>query len=288
MSVTVTTNEQPVPDNAPDAATAPYGIAPPVAEAATPQARAERVWVWPITAMTFILGMFIALAMKSEKLVFVRDAPASNVSGVVAAYQALKVTESRDRLRIEELQNQNAKLMNSSSSVSGLFQKQLTEAQFLAGVTKVTGPGVVVTLTDSNKRPPANLPGALATDLTNMYIVHDVDIQRVLNELRAGGAESLAVNDQRVVATTAVRCVGPAIQVNGVPLTPPFRITAIGDAKSLNTTLLLPGGLGEQIKSADPAMLTVVQSPKLTLPAYAGFQPHYAKPVVDGGSKSAD
>jgi uncharacterized protein YlxW (UPF0749 family) len=256
-------------------------LAEPPSSAHDSEAVAAQRWVWPITAMTFILGIFIALAVKSEKLVLVRDTPASNLGGLWNAYQALKVTESRDRLRIDELQTENAKLLNSSSNVSSLFQKQLNEAQFLAGVTKVAGPGIIVTLRDSNKRPPTNLPTALATDLTNMYIIHDVDIQRVLNELRAGGAEALAVNDQRIVATTSVRCVGPAIQVNGVPLTPPFRIAAIGDSASLSTTLQLPGGIGEVLKAADPAMLSVSQMPKLVLPSYAGFQSRYAKPVQE-------
>lgn len=229
--------------------------------------------------MTFVLGMFVALAMKTEKIALVRDAPSSNLSGMVAAYHTLEQTVSKQQSRILELQIQNNKLVNDQGAVGGQLTKQLNEAQFLAGLTKVKGPGVVVTLNDSSKRPPASLPSALTTSLTSDYIIHDVDIQRVLNELRAGGAEALAVNDQRVVATTAVRCVGPAIQVNGVPQTPPFRIRAIGDPQSLATTLWLPGGIGDILKGTDPAMIGVEQKSKLVLPAYAGFETRFAKPV---------
>jgi uncharacterized protein YlxW (UPF0749 family) len=155
----------------------------------------------------------------------------------------------------------------------------LIEDQFLAGLTKVEGPGIVVTLRDSAKQPPADLPNSIEDSLTSMYIVHDVDIERVLNELRAGGAEALAVNDQRVVATTSVRCVGPAIQVNGVPQTPPFRISAIGDSQSLAKVLALPRGIGDMLRSADPAMIAIEQKQKLVLPAYAGFESRYAKPL---------
>lgn len=280
MNVTVTSSEQPVREQ-------PGESVAPLEPMEGTASKAVKRWVWPITAMTFVLGMFIALAMKSEKLFLARDTPASNVAGLLAAYQTLRVTESRDRLRIAELQSENSKLLDNRSSVSDLFSKQLTESQFLAGVTKVAGPGIVVVLADSSKRPPANLPSQIATDLTNAYIIHDVDIQRVLNELKAGGAEALAVNDQRVVATTAVRCVGPAIQVNGVPLTPPFRISAIGDPRSLATTLQLPGGVGELLKSTDPTMLTVVQAQKLLLPAYAGYQSHFAKPVSETSGKGS-
>ena len=236
-------------------------------------------WVWPITAMTFVLGMFIALAIKTEKIVLVRDAPSSNVTGIIAAYHALEQTVTKQQGRIRELQTENDKLADDQGRVGSRLASHLTEAQFLAGLTKVEGPGVVVTLRDSAKRPPANLPGGLTTDLTNMYIVHDVDIQRLLNELKAGGAEALAVNDQRIVATTAVRCVGPAIQVNGVPQTPPFRISAIGDSQSLASTLALPGGIKEILRSTDPEMISIDQKQKLILPAYAGFESRYAKPL---------
>jgi uncharacterized protein YlxW (UPF0749 family) len=223
--------------------------------------------------------MFIALAIKSEKIILQRDAPSSNLTGVIAAYHALEQTVTKQQSRIRELQTEYDKLLEDKGRDKGQIASQLYDAQFLAGLTKVEGPGVVVTLRDSEKRAPNNLPSGLTTDLTNMYIIHDVDIQRVLNELRAGGAESLAINDQRVVAITSVRCVGPAIQVNGVPQTPPFRISAIGDEKSLAATLALPGGIGEMLRSTDPEMITIEQKPKLILPAYAGFESRYAKPL---------
>lgn len=227
--------------------------------------------------MTFVLGMFIALAMKTEKLVLVSDSPSSNLAGIVKAYQSLKQTVNGQQARIQQLQNELTKATSDTGS-DGQITKQLTEARFLAGLTKVSGPGVVVTLNDSDKRPPSNLPNAISNDLTSMYIIHDVDIQRVLNELRAGGAEALSINDQRVVATTSVRCVGPAIQVNGVPLTPPFRICAIGEPQSLDTTLKLPGGIGEMLRSTDASMMSVIEKPSMVLPAYAGVQTRYAKP----------
>ena len=242
-------------------------------------------WVWPITAMTFVLGMFIALAVKSEKIAPEHGGPSSNVSSIVAAYKSLKTTVESQQMRIEKLQNDLAKAAGDRSP-NGQMVKQLEEARFLAGLTKVRGPGIIVTLKDSAKRPPANLPNALNNDLTSMYIIHDVDIQRVLNELRAGGAEALAVNDQRVVATTSVRCVGPAVQVNGVPLAPPFEIKAIGDAANLDSTLKLPGGIGEMFRSTDPAMLSVVERQKIELPAYAGGQARYAMPVESDSSTS--
>lgn len=91
----------------------------------------------------------------------------------------------------------------------------------LAGTVAMTGPGVVVTLNDSSRQPesPAD---------AGAYRIHDSDIQLVVNALLAAGAEALAINDNRVVSTTAVRSAGDTIVVNFRPLAPPYRIAAIG------------------------------------------------------------
>lgn len=94
-----------------------------------------------------------------------------------------------------------------------------------AGTLPMEGPGVVVTLSDSDReaRDPA-YRGALS--------VHDVDLQLVVNALWAAGAEAVAVNGQRLVATSPIRAAGETITVNFRPLVPPYEVRAIGaDAK---------------------------------------------------------
>ena len=67
-----------------------------------------------------------------------------------------------------------------------------------------------------------------------MYIIHDEDLLRVLNELCAAGAEAISINDQRIVATTEVRCAGPTVSVNNVRSAPPYVIKAIGNPKKFD------------------------------------------------------
>ena len=139
------------------------------------------------------------------------------------------------------------------------------------------GPGVVVTLTDSKKRLPQNM----SLGMTPPNIIHDTDINQVVNELKAAGAEAIAVNDQRLVATSSVRTAGPTLLINFVPTAPPFVIQAIGDPKTLAAAMNLPGGMGSQLKAYDPAMFSVREAGTLTLPAYSGRnEPRYAKPLV--------
>ncbi len=139
----------------------------------------------------------------------------------------------------------------------------LTEAQLLAGLTPVQGPGIIVTLRDSKK-----LALHMPTGFAPPNIIHDTDIAAVVNELQAAGAEAISINGQRLVATSAVRCVGPDVMVNFMPLAAPFVIKAIGSPATLLAKVNLPGGITTQIRTYDPAMLSVQTAETLTLPAY--------------------
>ena len=91
------------------------------------------------------------------------------------------------------------------------------------GLTAVTGPGVTVILDDAPASVAAN---GIEPDL---LVVHQQDIQAVVNALWSGGAEAMTIQDQRVISTTAVKCVGNTVVLHGIPYAPPYRIRAIGD-----------------------------------------------------------
>jgi len=93
-----------------------------------------------------------------------------------------------------------------------------------AGLAPVTGRGLVVTLNDA-PRDAARPPGARPDDL----VVHQQDVQAVVNALWAGGAEAMMLMDQRVISTSAVRCVGNTLILQGRVYSPPFTVAAIGD-----------------------------------------------------------
>lgn len=168
--------------------------------------------------------------------------------------------------------------------VSGQAKQQETEledrAYLLAGLTPVQGPGVIATLTDSKKRLPTMPAGIQPPNL-----IHDTDINQVINELKAAGAEAISVNGQRLVTTSAIRTAGPTMLVNNTPQTPPYVIKAIGAPKTLVGALNLRGGGADQLKRFDPAMFSIQQAQTLTLPAYSGSgEPRYAKPVSAGAA----
>ena len=114
----------------------------------------------------------------------------------------------------------------------------LERAEILAGLVKVKGQGVVITLADSTD---TNIP-------VEAGLVHDTDLMAIVNELRAAGAEAISVNGQRIISTTAIRCVGPTIQINEVKVASPFHIKAIGDAKYLESALNIKNGIVDNFK----------------------------------------
>ena len=117
------------------------------------------------------------------------------------------------------------------ATVKGLRQRSDALASG-AGLGAVKGPAIQVVLDDAPRR--STLPaGVTADDL----VVHQQDVQAVVNALWLGGAEAMMLMDQRVISTSAVRCVGNTLLLQGQVYSPPYRITAIGDPARLRKAL---------------------------------------------------
>lgn len=191
-----------------------------------------------------------------------------------------KVLDERDLLRKEviELRGRISEYEDAASKVSGLteaMQKELEKVRITAGLLAVHGPGVVVTLDDSTL---AKQGGEDA----NLFLVHDEDLLKVINELFAAGAEAISVNGQRIITTSEVRCVGPTVIVNSVRLAPPFVINAIGDADTLETSLKMRGGVVESLQIFG-IQVNIKKQDNIEIPAYTGpIQYRYLKPVKAG------
>jgi uncharacterized protein YlxW (UPF0749 family) len=120
-------------------------------------------------------------------------------------------------------------------------QRQRAEEQrAAAGFTAVHGPGLMVILDDAPRRPDGSLPaGAKPDDV----VVHQQDVQAVVNALWAGGAEAMTIMDIRVISTSAVRCVGNTLLLHGRVFSPPFQIKAIGNPDRMTAALNADAGV---------------------------------------------
>jgi len=235
----------------------------------------RRSWWATMFVLCGLLGAMLGLSVKTETIRQHQDVLAQQQGGEVL----IKANTDLQR-RIAQLQHDNDQLVKSVPTDSRrlrVLSADLEKAQFQAGLTDVKGPGIIVTLNDSK----VAFPGGLPPGMTPPNIIHDTDINQVTNELKAAGAEAISVNDQRLVAVSPIRCAGPTIFVNNTPQTPPYVITAIGNPKILATALNISGGIAEQIRHYDPAMLKIEKANKpVVIPAYSGgIEPRYASPV---------
>lgn len=149
------------------------------------------------------------------------------------------VSEQRDR--VEELDRQSRVVQQQvdelAEQVDGAeidqVQRALDRLSIPAGMRGLVGPGLVVTLDDAPRE--QQLTGDIDP---NLLIVHQQDLQAVVNALWAGGAEGLSLQGQRIISTTGIKCVGNTVVLQGVPYAPPYRLVAVGDPGAMYDALL--------------------------------------------------
>lgn len=139
---------------------------------------------------------------------------------------------------------------------------QLERLRILAGLAALAGPGIAVALDDS---PQPLRPG----DDPNTVILHYTDLQGVVNELWASGAEAIAINNERIVSTTGLNCVGTTILCNIKRIAPPYRITAIGDVERMRAAVERPDGSLATLRGFGFPVKVLARS-RVSVPAYRG------------------
>jgi uncharacterized protein YlxW (UPF0749 family) len=137
-----------------------------------------------------------------------------------------------------------------------------------AGAAPLSGPGLTVALNDAPRSVRTALPkGVTADDL----VVHQQDVQAVVNALWSSGARGMQIMDQRVIATSAVRCVGNTLVLQGRVYAPPFRIAAVGDVAAMRAALDASPEVAAYRTWVDAVGLGYTLDERtLTLPAYGG------------------
>ena len=197
-------------------------------------------------------------------------------------------TESREydalRDRVAQLTDEVAAL---TASVDNAEVEQLrAQARALegpAGLVEQTGPGVTVVLSDA----PPEVAESSQQD-PNRLIVHQQDIQAVVNALWKGGATAVTIQGQRVVSTTGIKCIGNSVQLQGVPYSQPYTISGVGDPTILAAAIADDDYLQlYRSDSAEPDIAVGWQQttePEITAPPYDGLLDiTYAVPLDHAG-----
>ena len=215
---------------------------------------------WSLMFVCMIIGFMLAVQFRQVQIAK-ESLPAQRTEEL--AGRLVQLEEERDELEKQlELLKQEAETSTNS--------ELLTELKLQACVLPLTGEGVIIKMDDSTRV-------AKAGENPNVYLIHDDDLLRVINELRAAGAEAIAVNGQRLVATSEIRCAGPTLSVNNVRSAAPYEICAIGEKKSLENAIQMRGGVAETLKVWG-IQLEVTAADNVYIPPYKGtFRRAYSR-----------
>lgn len=187
-----------------------------------------------------------------------------------------------------ELDESNGALRNDVDSLAAgddgstaAEDAKVTALEKRAGTQKLKGEAITVTLNDAPPDATAKLPG-YPEPQPDYLVIHQQDLQAVVNALWAGGAKGIKVMDQRLISTSAVRCVGNTLILQGRVYSPPYKITAVGDPEKLQKALAEAPAIQNYMVYVNVYGLgwKVTENGTVTLPGYSGtVDLHYAKPV---------
>jgi uncharacterized protein YlxW (UPF0749 family) len=214
-----------------------------------------------IGVLTALLGFAIALQVRansqSDSLSNLRE---DDLIGILDNQNA-----RADRLRqqIAELQQSLRRLQDSGDKSAAARQQADQEAAALGvllGTLPAIGPGVLVTVSDPRHK------------------LHAEDLLDVVEELRGAGAEAISFGAVRVSTDTAFVDRNGGVTVDGTQLQPPYQVVAIGDPKTLDTALNIPGGVAAVLR-ADGGDLSVTEKTSVKITEVRALPtPRYAVP----------
>ncbi|CAN5373182.1 DUF881 domain-containing protein [soil metagenome] len=233
------------------------------------QAVRVRRWSALVPVSAAAAGLLFAISAETASGTDLRAGRRIDLTTLIAAQE--REVAAKDA-RLAQLQEQIEALRDRAGAGDtdvAAAQADVDALGSIVGMSPVAGPALTVSLDDAPTKSDGTLPeGASPNDV----VVHQSDVQAVVNALWAGGAEAMTIMGERVIATSAVRCVGNTLLLHGRTYSPPFQIAAIGEPRSLEAALdAAPGvalfrqyvdffGLGYEVEVAE----------ELMMPGYAG------------------
>lgn len=223
-----------------------------------------------VSGLVFVLaGLMFAAAANSSQGTDLRAQRAVELRDLVRQ-KSDRVEQLEQSLAVQQQQVDDLAEGRVGDPAAVIARSGIASLQDAAGMTPVTGRSLTVSLDDAPLREPDD---PLWQTLTpDDVIVHQADVQAVVNALWRGGAEAMQIMDQRVINTSSIQCVGNTLLLQGRVYSPPFVITAIGPVKRMRASL-----------RADPTVVAyrdwakavglgydVTRAPETTVPAYTG------------------
>ena len=238
--------------------------------ASGPDASARRLgWRLGVPLVLVLAGLLMATSAVTARGTDLRSERRTDLADLVRAQLARAATAQS---AVQQLRDEVDRLTAGQGVLDAPVGVARSQGDALApevGLTRMTGPGVVVTLDDAQRDPGSPLPAGVSPD---DLVVHQQDLQAVVNALWAGGAQGVEVMDQRLVSTSAVRCVGNTLILHGRVYSPPFTVSGVGNVDRLTAALRRSPQMVTYREWVDAVGLGYQVSTRSTLdlPAYTG------------------
>ena len=231
--------------------------------------RRPSAWTALVPVVALAAGLLFATSGRTAQGTDLRAGEVTELSELIAQRETA-IAQQADQL--SDLQQRVERLTDQAATRDGAVaaaQSSGDAGALSAALVPLTGPGVVITLDDAPARSDGSLPtNARPDDL----VIHQSDVQAVVNAVWAAASDGVAVMDQRLIATSAVRCVGNTLLLQGRTYSPPFVVTAIGDAAAIRAQLDVSPQVAVFVQAVEDFGLTfsVRERPQVTVPAYDG------------------
>lgn len=237
-----------------------------------------------LSFMTMLLSFFIVKCFDNQRIGYDIGVTTSVRKIQELRSQLKSLQEANSQLK-EKLKQKEVVLNKYEEEATGRIYRgeeiraQLEQARILAGLTDLEGPGVEIILNDRKRD--TIMPSELYS--ISDFIVHDIDLLEVVNELKAAGAEAIAINGTRILATSRISCGGPTITVGADQrFTPPFIIHAIGDPDALASYFKRPDSV-YHVLTFYGLEFSIKKLNNVKIPRYYGaVNFNYARPVEGG------
>ncbi len=239
--------------------------------------RTPLVWRVAVPVACACAGLLATTSMINARGTDLRGGRNSDLTGIVSD-QTDKVASLRDDARAiqDEINDLTEQIRGTRFNQ---VNRQLDHLRAPTGLSALVGPGLVVELDDA----PLGQDNPDGVD-PNLLVVHQEDIQAVVNALWAGGAEGISLQGQRIITTTGIKCVGNTVVLQGVPYSPPYKIAAVGNSTQMYAALVASPEVQNYRGYVNPPYnlgWSLRDETKLTVP---GFQQpialQYAKPAA--------
>ncbi|MDI6710581.1 MAG: DUF881 domain-containing protein [Bacillota bacterium] len=233
---------------------------------------------YSIGVVALLLGLMMAFQFRTSALP-PATVSADRVQGLTMELKDLTAERMSIETEIRDLESRLSAARKGNDELEVALRKEIERTKVMAGVTPVEGPGIEVIL-----RNPPPTDGTLGGD--HLFTVRDEDLLRAANELRAAGAEALAINGQRLTGSSEIRLAGAFINVNMNRITPPYRIQAIGDPEALRAALEMTDGLAAALREWG-VDVEIKTHPHIEIPGYQGPSTLlFAQPVRGQSAKT--